>query len=101
MGTAAGRVLMPRECRRILFSGRVQGVGFRFKCQSLARRFELAGYVRNLADGRVELVADGESAEIDAYLKAVQAEMDPYIANVVTEPDLPHDDRLTGFSIRY
>ena len=92
---------MPRECRRILFSGRVQGVGFRFKCQSLARRFELAGYARNLADGRVELMVDGESAEIDAYLKAVQAEMNPFITHVVTERELPHDDRLTGFAIRH
>ena len=52
---------MPRVRRRVYFSGRVQGVGFRFTCQSLARGFEVAGYVRNLPDGRVELVAEGES----------------------------------------
>ena len=57
---AAGRSGMPRERRRVVFSGRVQGVGFRFTCQSLARGFDVAGYVRNLADGRVELVAEGE-----------------------------------------
>ena len=58
---------MPRVRRRVHFSGRVQGVGFRFTCQSLARGFDVAGHVRNLADGRVELVAEGESSELDAF----------------------------------
>ena len=62
VATGAGRSVMPRVRRRVYFSGRVQGVGFRFTCQSLARGFEVAGYVRNLPDGRVELVAEGETA---------------------------------------
>ena len=56
------------ERRRVFYSGRVQGVGFRYTAQSSARSFQVTGWVRNLADGRVELLAEGETAEIDAYL---------------------------------
>ena len=92
---------MPRDRRRVHFSGRVQGVGFRFTCQSLARGFEVAGFVRNLPDGRVELVAEGDSDELDAFLTSIRLEMDTYIKNVTTESESPGDDPLIGFSIRY
>ena len=82
---------MPRDRRRVYFSGRVQGVGFRFTCQSLARRFDIAGYVRNLSDGRVELVAEGESGELDAFLTAIRTEMDRFIKDVTK----PSSSRLT------
>jgi len=45
--------------RALYFSGRVQGVGFRYESRALALGYNLSGYVRNLADGRVELVAEG------------------------------------------
>ena len=74
--------VMHRERRRVYYSGRVQGVGFRFTCQHVARGFDVAGYVRNLPDGRVELVAEGDPAEIDAFLKAIQDAMGRYIRDV-------------------
>lgn len=92
---------MPRVRRRILFSGRVQGVGFRATCQSLARGFDIAGFVRNLPEGRVELVAEGEGSEIDAFLTTIQREMSRYIANMTTNPEPPGDESLIGFSIRH
>jgi acylphosphatase len=92
---------MPRERRRVHFSGRVQGVGFRFTCQALARGFEVAGYVRNLPDGRVELLAEGESVELDALLTSIRQEMDTYIKNVTTQPESLRDNPLIGFSIRH
>ena len=92
---------MPRIRRRIFFSGRVQGVGFRATCQSLARGFEIAGYVRNHPDGSVELVAEGEGSEIDAFLTTIQREMCRYIASMTTDHELPGDDPLIGFSIRH
>jgi acylphosphatase len=92
---------MPPERRRVYYSGRVQGVGFRYTCQSLARRFELSGHVRNLPDGRVEVVAEGESNEIDAFLAAIQREMDGYIAKVTTQAEPPGLETVTGFSIRH
>jgi acylphosphatase len=54
------------------FSGRVQGVGFRYTTRSIARGYEVSGYVANLPDGRVELVAEGEQREIDAFLAEVR-----------------------------
>lgn len=56
---------------RLLVSGRVQGVGFReFTCRT-AYRLGVGGWVRNLADGRVEVVADGERPALDALVTAV------------------------------
>jgi acylphosphatase len=51
--------------RRVLVSGRVQGVWFRDTCCERARRFGVAGWVRNLADGRVEGVFEGRAAAVD------------------------------------
>jgi len=93
--------LMRRERRRILFCGRVQGVGFRYTCQSLSARFEVSGYVRNLADGRVELVSEGDSVEIDRFVATIQAEMGHYIREIQTESNSPSDNPLSGFSIRH
>jgi acylphosphatase len=92
---------MPRDRRRVFFSGRVQGVGFRYTCQSLARGFEVAGHVRNLADGRVELVIEGEPAEIDGILTAIDREMGAYIRGVVTETETPIGNSDAGFMIRH
>jgi acylphosphatase len=93
--------LMPRERRRVHFSGRVQGVGFRYTCQSLSARFEVSGYVRNLTDGRVELVSEGDAVENDRFLAAIQAEMGFYIREIRTESESPNDNPLSGFTIRY
>ncbi len=92
---------MPPDRRRVHFSGRVQGVGFRFTCQSLARGFEVAGFVRNLPDGRVELMAEGDDNELDAFLASIRLEMGPYITHVTTEPEPPGQHPLVGFAIRY
>jgi acylphosphatase len=56
----------------VLYSGRVQGVGFRYTAKTVAMGFEVVGTVRNLPDGRVELVAEGERAELDAFRQAVR-----------------------------
>jgi acylphosphatase len=50
----------------------VQGIGFRYTVKSLAAGFEVTGTVRNLADGRVELVSEGTQEELDAFQRAVQ-----------------------------
>ena len=57
---------------QIFYSGRVQGVGFRYTVRNLVRGFEVTGVVRNLPDGRVELVAEGGRAELEEFRKAVQ-----------------------------
>jgi acylphosphatase len=57
---------------RIIFSGQVQGVGFRYTVRSLARRYPVQGFVRNLPDGTVEVVAQGNIGAINALLTGVQ-----------------------------
>ncbi|MBD0325562.1 MAG: acylphosphatase [Pyrinomonadaceae bacterium] len=54
--------------RKFLISGEVQGVGYRFFAQRAAARHQVVGYVRNLQDGRVEALAEGESASVEAFL---------------------------------
>jgi acylphosphatase len=67
------------ESRRVLYSGRVQGVGFRYTAHQIARRHAVTGFVRNLPDGRVELVAEGSSAELDQMLDQIAAAMADFI----------------------
>ena len=57
--------------KQIFYEGRVQGVGFRFTVKQIARGFDVIGWVRNLDDGRVELQATGDAAEVDAFLDAI------------------------------
>ncbi len=56
----------------VYYSGHVQGVGFRYTARSIARGYDVAGFVRNLPDGRVELVAEGKPHEVDAFLREVR-----------------------------
>jgi acylphosphatase len=56
----------------VFYSGRVQGVGFRYTVQSITPGFEVAGTVRNLDDGRVELIVEGEREELDAFRQAIR-----------------------------
>ena len=57
---------------QIFYSGQVQGVGFRYTVKSVATGFEVTGTVRNLADGRVELVAEGIKNELEAFRHAIR-----------------------------
>lgn len=59
---------------QVLYSGSVQGVGFRYTVKSVATGFEVTGTVRNLADGRVELIAEGAKEELDAFRQAIRDE---------------------------
>ena len=61
------------------FTGHVQGVGFRHTTSSLAAGFEVTGFVQNLPDGRVRLVAEGEPDEIEGLVAAVEDRMSRYI----------------------
>lgn len=63
---------MKRSRIHILYSGHVQGVGFRYTVKSVAAGFEVTGQVRNLPDGRVELVAEGPREELDAFRRAIR-----------------------------
>ena len=89
-----------REQREVYYAGRVQGVGFRYTVRSLAARFDVTGFVRNLSDGRVHLMVEGEGQEVDAFLDAVKTEMTHCIAGV-QETDRPATGRFKSFEIRH
>jgi acylphosphatase len=68
-----------------LYSGHVQGVGFRYTVKTLTRGFEVTGTVRNLEDGRVELAAEGGKEELEAFLDAIrQSEVGYFIRQELT-----------------
>ena len=71
-----------RQQREVFYAGSVQGVGFRYTVRSLAARFSVTGFVRNLPDGRVHLVVEGAAEEVAAFLDAIKAEMAYYVAEV-------------------
>ena len=87
-------------CRLVHFSGSVQGVGFRFTARGLGQRFAVTGYVRNLVDGRVEVLACGEQKEIRAYLEALRNSMRDYIAQESGKWIAP-PETFTTFDIRF
>lgn len=66
----------------VFFTGRVQGVGFRYTALQIAKEFEVAGYVRNLADGRVQLEAEGAAAEVGNFIASVEERMHGFIRKV-------------------
>ena len=63
---------MNRQRMQVLYSGSVQGVGFRYAVRQVAQGFEVTGLVRNLLDGRVELVAEGPRDELEAFRAAIR-----------------------------
>lgn len=62
---------MKRSRMHIFYSGSVQGVGFRYTVKTVAAGFEVVGIVRNLIDGRVELVVEGPREELEAFRAAI------------------------------
>lgn len=73
----------------IIFSGRVQGVGFRLTAVQFARHRPLGGTVRNLPDGRVELVLEGDSAEIRGLLADIRRHFEGFIHDVTHSTENP------------
>jgi acylphosphatase len=84
----------------VYYTGHVQGVGFRYTAHAIARGHKVAGYIRNLPDGRVELVAEGERREIDAFLREVRDRFFNFIRDERCD-DGPASGEFSGFDIRY
>ena len=88
------------EQREVYFEGLVQGIGFRYTTRRIAARFRVTGYVRNLPDGRVLLVAEGPPEESDRFLAAVRSAMDRYIEDV-DQTVRPATGRFRDFGVRH
>jgi acylphosphatase len=81
------------------FSGHVQGVGFRYQTSQVAREFEVSGYVANLPDGRVRLEAEGQPAEVAAFVESVGERLHGYIRKT-EKTSARRVPQFKGFMIR-
>ena len=88
-----------KTCKRVHYRGQVQGVGFRYTTWNVAKQYAVGGHVKNLPGGDVELVAEGDAAEVDRFLKAVAERLAEYITGQRTD-DIP-EQGFTSFDIRH
>jgi len=86
--------------KHVIFEGRVQGVGFRFTALRIANRYGLTGWVRNVPDGSVEMLAQGNSRDIENCLRDIQDSFQGYIAGTETR-EAPLDTKYADFRITY
>lgn len=82
------------------FSGRVQGVGFRYTCCRIAAGHQVYGFVKNLPDGRVELVAEGTADAVKAYVQDVCEAMERYIRDSQVDRRTA-TCQFSSFEVRY
>ncbi|MCC7476376.1 MAG: acylphosphatase [Pirellulales bacterium] len=83
----------------VLFAGHVQGVGFRYTTATIARRYEVAGIVQNLPDGRVELVVEGMPGEVDAFLSELRERFFNHIRDEKSDTS-PATNEFKAFVVR-
>ena len=83
----------------VQYIGHVQGVGFRFTCRTIAGRHLVTGYVRNRADGSVELVVEGAAGEIEALLADIRSHFAGHIRDVLRDKS-PATGQFDSFEIR-
>ncbi|MHC4172757.1 MAG: acylphosphatase [Planctomycetota bacterium] len=86
--------------KHIIFTGRVQGVGFRFTAYNIAHRHQLTGFVRNLFDGTVEMLAQGRPEDIDGCIRDIKESFAGDIREARIE-ETPHDPQHTDFKITF
>lgn len=89
---------MDQIARHIIFRGRVQGVGFRYTTYRIAGGYNVAGFVRNLPDGTVEMLAQGPADEVDRCIGEVQDSFSGYIREARIE-QIPCNPRYSDFGI--
>ena len=85
---------MKKTRMQIFYSGNVQGVGFRYTVKTVAAGFEVTGTVRNLLDGRVELVAEGTREELEAFQKAIR---EAGLGHFIRNEDVQWTEAASGF----
>jgi len=86
--------------KHIIFTGRVQGVGFRFTAYNIAHRYQLTGLVRNLPDGTVEMLAQGRPEDIDDCIRDIKESFTGYMREARIE-EIPPDPKYTDFKITF
>ena len=85
--------------QRVVFHGRVQGVGFRYTTASIAKRHPVVGYVKNLSDGSVELIAEAVPVVLEQFLADIAAEFAGNIRQQSVD-EIPREEPFAKFEIR-
>jgi len=88
------------------FAGHVQGVGFRYTTINIARHYQIAGYVQNLPDGKVLVVAEGLTKELDNFIDSILEAMQYHISQHTTDKtpatgEFGSPSQISQFQIRY
>ena len=83
----------------VYFSGRVQGVGFRYQTLQVAKEFEVSGFVQNLGDGRVLLEIEGGESELGGFVDALEERMAGYVRKVERHNSM-RAAQYRGFSMK-
>ncbi|MGI9114263.1 MAG: acylphosphatase [Chthoniobacterales bacterium] len=86
---------------QVFYEGRVQGVGFRYSVKRIATGFDVTGWVRNLADGRVELQVNGEPGELRAFLEAIRESELRALIKGESQNSIDTPPAVRGFEIRH
>ena len=89
-----GGCMNSRKRLHVLYSGRVQGVGFRYTAKTVAMGFEVTGVVRNLADGRVEMIAEGLKDELEGFQQAIR---ESGLGSLIGREDVNWEDAKNEF----
>ena len=95
-----GAVSSVLQRRHVVYSGRVQGVGFRYTTRSIARGYDVTGFVRNLVNGSVEVVAEGPVDQLDGFLAELEDRMSGTIQQVHCDKQSASQE-FANFGIRY
>jgi len=86
---------------QVFYEGHVQGVGFRWSVQHLAKGFDVTGWVRNLPDGQVELQVQGEESEVCAFLDTIRKSELASLIRKQRESRVDSPIPTSGFNVRY
>ena len=89
---------MEQTAKHVVFRGHVQGVGFRYTAEQIAQQYNVAGFVRNLPDGTVEMLIQGPAQDIDNCLREVQDFFEGHLRGTQIE-EAPFNPRYTDFRV--
>jgi acylphosphatase len=88
------------NAKHIIFIGQVQGVGFRYRAQRIAKEYQLTGWVKNLPDGSVEMFAQGQPQDVDNCISEIQTSFTGFVRETKIN-EHPYNPRYISFKITY
>jgi acylphosphatase len=91
---------MASQAKKVIFTGRVQGVGFRYSTDRIANKYAVTGYVKNLPTGQVEMLIQGNAPTVKSCIEEVKQYFDGYIRDTKIN-DVPADHAIYDFKVAF